>query len=219
MKLFGYWKLRCGHLVKVLKQRDETIRDLNSTINRQDTRIVELNETVRSLERGNMERPETRGIDETQNLPIEHLSDSVQITDNDINSQIERIKEIGDVKSVSVDGNKLIIITKNINIKYRNVNYNLGCYKITIDGNDVDIRSLRIKKILSGAKTKRYHHPHFYEYITGNDVGKMSYCFGTFREAFNVMDSDNKFMRVFMLIKYLRSYNERSPFEDIERFK
>lgn len=187
MKLCGYG--RKEEQIKILKKE---VSKLSSDIEKYQKNLVE---SLRNLQENQL------GLQRIQNTGDDSL---VRFGD-----EFDQLVKHPDIKNIEIDGNRLLIYTKTINIEYYKSVYSIGKFKITIytDGGNGCVRMHN----LTHRGYDGYNHPYV------NDDGQP--CLGNIKEVIPHVVSEHKYAAAAAIcIQFLKSY-ERSdgykPYADI----
>ncbi len=125
--------------------------------------------------------------------------------------EFDQLLKHPDIERLEVVGKKIVAYTGPIFINYRQVDYDIGRFKIAIDsvGKDGAVRMMNLTRTPDG-----YHHPHIKAYGVA--------CLGNIQEVLPHMIAEHKYAAaVSVCIQYLKSYEKSDqyhPYMEIENW-
>jgi hypothetical protein len=195
MELCGY--NRKAERVRTLKQETTKLR---SAIEKCQEQLVDL---LRKSEEKQRQLQVVAGTDEAS---LARFGD-----------EFDQLLKHPDIERLEINGRKVLVYTKPIAINYRQVDYDIGRFKIAIDtlGKDGAVRMMnQTRTVGNNYGDRSCHHPHIDAYGVP--------CLGNIQEVIPHMIAEHKYAAaVSVCIQYLKSYERSSqyrPYSDIDNW-
>jgi hypothetical protein len=121
--------------------------------------------------------------------------------------EFEQLMKHPDIERLEIVGRKIVIYTGPILINYRNVDYDIGRFKVTIDtlGKEGAVRMINLTRTINVGFRTGIHHPHIERGVP---------CLGNIQEVLPHMIAEHRYAAaVSVCIQYLKSYENSAEYQ------